>query len=99
MQRCARRRIGERVGLTANLHDAAGSLPLGTQRSPASRTGQSARAPETWALYLTDQVLPFWRDRGWLNRAAERSIALSVAQPITSAIVGRLAKRRWPVRR
>jgi hypothetical protein len=44
-------------------------LPLGTQRSPASRTGQSARAPETWAAYLTGQVLPFWRDRGWLNRA------------------------------
>jgi hypothetical protein len=44
-------------------------LPLGTQRSPASRTGQSARAPETWAAYLSDHVLPFWRDRGWLDRA------------------------------
>ena len=44
-------------------------LPLGTQRSPASRTGQSARAPETWAAYLTERVLPFWRERGWLDRA------------------------------
>jgi hypothetical protein len=44
-------------------------LPLGTQRSPASRTGQSARAPETWARYLNDHVLAFWRERGWLDRA------------------------------
>ena len=44
-------------------------LPLGTQRSPASRTGQSARAPETWTAYLTGQVLPFWRDHDWLDRA------------------------------
>ena len=44
-------------------------LPLGTQRSPASRTGESARAPETWTRYLSEQVLPFWRDHGWLDRA------------------------------
>ena len=44
-------------------------LPLGTQRSPASRTGQSARAPEAWTAYLGDQVLPFWRAHGWLDRA------------------------------
>jgi hypothetical protein len=44
-------------------------LPLGTQRSHASRTGQSARAPERWTSYLNDRVLPFWRERGWLNRA------------------------------
>jgi hypothetical protein len=44
-------------------------LPLGTQHTPLSRTGQSARRPETWAAYLTSQVLPFWQARGWLNRA------------------------------
>ena len=44
-------------------------LPLGTQRSAASRTGQSARSPETWAAYLSEQVLPFWSARGWLDRA------------------------------
>jgi hypothetical protein len=44
-------------------------LPLGTQRSGPSRTGQSARAPATWAAYLNDRVLPFWRARGWLDRA------------------------------
>ena len=36
---------------------------------PGSRTGQSARTPETWASYLTEQVLPFWRAHGWLDRA------------------------------
>ncbi len=44
-------------------------LPLGTQRSSRSRTGQSARRPGTWTAYLSDRVLPFWRDRGWLDRA------------------------------
>ena len=44
-------------------------LPLGTQRSHASRTGQTARAPETWTRYLNEQVLPFWREHGWLDRA------------------------------
>jgi hypothetical protein len=44
-------------------------LPLGTQRSSPSRTGQSARAPGTWASYLSEQVTPFWRDHGWLDRA------------------------------
>ena len=44
-------------------------LPLGTQRSATSRTGQSARSPASWAAYLTDRVLPFWRERGWLDRA------------------------------
>ncbi len=44
-------------------------LPLGTQRSADSRTGQSARSPETWAAYLQGQVLPFWSARGWLDRA------------------------------
>jgi hypothetical protein len=44
-------------------------LPLGTQRSRASRTGQSARAPESWASYLGRYVLPFWRSHDWLDRA------------------------------
>jgi hypothetical protein len=44
-------------------------IPLGTQRAPASRTGQSARAPGGWAAYLKDHVLPFWRAHGWLDRA------------------------------
>ena len=44
-------------------------LPLGTQRSPASRTEEEARSPETWAAYLTQHVLPFWSSRGWLDRA------------------------------
>ena len=44
-------------------------LPLGTQRSAPSRTGQTARSPAAWAAYLTDRVLPFWRERGWLDRA------------------------------
>jgi hypothetical protein len=44
-------------------------LPLGTQRSAPSRTGQSARTPATWAAYLSDRVLPFWREHGWLDRA------------------------------
>ena len=44
-------------------------LPLGTQRTPAGRTGQSARAPETWTAYLQQQVLPFWTAHGWLDRA------------------------------
>ena len=44
-------------------------LPLGTQRSAPSRTGQTARSPATWTAYLTDRVLPFWREHGWLDRA------------------------------
>ena len=44
-------------------------MPIGTQHTPESRTGQSARTPETWASYLTSQVLPFWRAHGWLDRA------------------------------
>jgi hypothetical protein len=44
-------------------------LPLGTQRSRASRTGETARSPETWEAYLTQHVLPFWSSRGWLDRA------------------------------
>ena len=44
-------------------------LPLETQRAPSSRTGQSARAPEGWTAYLDDQVLPFWKEHGWLDRA------------------------------
>ena len=44
-------------------------LPIGTQHTPVSRTGQSPRQPETWAAYLTSQVLPFWQAHGWLNRA------------------------------
>ncbi len=44
-------------------------LPIGTQHTPESRTGQSARRPETWAGYLTSQVLPFWQAHGWLDRA------------------------------
>ncbi len=44
-------------------------LPLGTQRSTASRTGQTARAPETWEDFLTRSVLPFWTARGWIDRA------------------------------
>jgi hypothetical protein len=44
-------------------------LPIGTQHTPVSRTGQSPRRPETWAAYLTSQVLPFWQAHGWLNRA------------------------------
>ena len=44
-------------------------VPLGTQRAAASRTGQSARAPETWAAYLSAQVVPFWRANDWLDRA------------------------------
>ena len=44
-------------------------LPIGTQHTPVSRTGQSPRRPETWATYLTSQVLPFWQAHGWLNRA------------------------------
>jgi hypothetical protein len=44
-------------------------LPIGTQHTPVSRTGQSPRHPETWAAYLTSQVLPFWQAHGWLNRA------------------------------
>jgi hypothetical protein len=44
-------------------------LPIGTQHTPVSRTGQSPRRPETWAAYLTAQVLPFWQAHGWLNRA------------------------------
>jgi hypothetical protein len=44
-------------------------LPLGTQHTPESRTGQSARRPETWTSYLTSQVLPFWQAHGWLDRA------------------------------
>ena len=44
-------------------------LPLGTQRSGPSRTGQTARSPATWTAYLTDRVLPFWREHGWLDRA------------------------------
>ena len=44
-------------------------LPIGTQHTPVSRTGQSPRAPETWAAYLTSQVLPYWQAHGWLDRA------------------------------
>ena len=33
-------------------------LPLGTQRSSRSRTGQSARRPGTWTAYLSERVLP-----------------------------------------
>jgi Domain of unknown function (DUF4091) len=44
-------------------------LPIGTQHTPLSRTGQSPRRPQTWAAYLTGQVLPFWQAHGWLNRA------------------------------
>ena len=33
--------------------------------APASRRG----GRETWTAYLSDRVLPFWRDRGWLDRA------------------------------
>ena len=33
-------------------------LPLGTQRSAASRTGQSARAPQAWTAYLTRARAP-----------------------------------------
>ena len=62
-------------------------LPLGTQRSAASRTGQSARSPETWAGYLTQQVLPFWRRQ-------------RVARPRARVGMGRgRAGLRSPVRR
>lgn len=44
-------------------------LPIGTQHTPVSRTGQSPRTPSTWAAYLTSEVLPFWQAHGWLNRA------------------------------
>jgi hypothetical protein len=44
-------------------------LPIGTQHTPISRTGQSPRRPETWPAYLTSEVLPFWQARGWLDRA------------------------------
>jgi hypothetical protein len=44
-------------------------LPIGTQHTPVSRTGQSPRTPETWAAYLTSQVLPYWQAHGWLDRA------------------------------
>jgi hypothetical protein len=44
-------------------------LPLPTQRTPSSRTGQAAAAPAAWTAYLDDQVLPFWREHGWLDRA------------------------------
>jgi hypothetical protein len=44
-------------------------LPIGTQHTPVSRTGQSPRRPETWATYLSSQVLPFWQAHGWSNRA------------------------------
>jgi hypothetical protein len=44
-------------------------LPLGTQRAPTSRTGVSPREPQGWKDYLNDNVLPFWRAHGWLDRA------------------------------
>ena len=44
-------------------------LPIGTQHTPISRTGQSPRRPETWATYLQSHVMAFWQAHGWLNRA------------------------------
>ena len=56
-----------RRGQVSVPHDAATArhAAIGARRAPGRRPAR----PATWTAYLTDRVLPFWREHGWLDRA------------------------------